>query len=405
VPTTLEEAKQHVYARRLEFYTRAVPLYAHELEQAEAICSAEKAKVKEAGGLRIIGTERHESRRIDNQLRGRSGRQGDPGSSSFYLSLQDDLLRIFGSEKRINLMERLGMEDGVPIVHPWVSRSISNAQKRVEGFHFDSRKQLIEYDDVMNQQRNTIYSLRRKVLGGENIGQLVFDLVEEAIINMVKNAAPDKTSRSDWKMAELAGEVFALMGVQIDLTYFNGDRDDLMDLIFKRVTEFYNQRTKMVGAELIRQVERFIYLQTIDRMWREHLQSMDHLREGIHFRGYAQKDPKQEYKREGFTLFTSMIFQLRNEVVERVFKAEIQQGSRERVSQDLARLQESRRRDNERLKKLQTTRTAEAPKSAAPARAAPSAFRPGPSAPPEDNLNRRQRRQMQSQERKHGKND
>lgn len=404
VPTTLEEAREHVYQKRLEFYTKAIPLYAKELEHAEAICSAEKAKVKEAGGLRIIGTERHESRRIDNQLRGRSGRQGDPGSSAFYLSLQDDLLRIFGAEKRIALMERMGMEEGVPIVHPWVSRSISNAQKRVEGFHFDSRKQLIEYDDVMNQQRNTIYTLRRKVLGGENIGQLVFDLVEQAIVNMVRIAAPDKTNQSEWKLEDLQADVFALMGVQIDLSKFHGDRDDLMDTIFKRVSEFYDQRTKEVGVDLIRQVERFIYLQTIDRLWREHLQAMDHLREGIHFRGYAQKDPKQEYKREGFNIFTTMIFQLRNEVIERVFKAEIQQGSRERVSQDIQELQARRRKESERLRKLQVARASEA--AAPSARPAPSVGR-SPFAPPQqgpaEQPNRKQRRQMQSIEKKRGK--
>jgi len=408
VPKTLEEAKEQVYQKRLAFYKKAVPLYEKELHEAEAICNAEKVKVKEAGGLRIVGTERHESRRIDNQLRGRSGRQGDPGSSSFYLSLQDDLLRIFGSEKRINLMERLGMEDGVPIVHPWVSRSISNAQKRVEGFHFDSRKQLIEYDDVMNQQRNTIYSLRRKVLGGENIAQLVFDLVEGAIINMVRIAAPDKTSQSEWKLSELEADVFGLMGVQVDLSHFNGDRDDLMDLIFKRVSAFYKQRTNEVGEELVRQVERFIYLQTIDRMWREHLQAMDHLREGIHFRGYAQKDPKQEYKREGFNLFTSMIAQLRNEVIERVFKAEIQQGSRERVSEDLQRLQQRRRQEAEQLKRLQKSQeAAQATRAARPTQEKPaqeprrSMF--APPQPEQPHLNRKQRRQMQSHDRKQGK--
>lgn len=406
VPQTLEEAKEHVYTQRLDFYKKAVPLYERELKDAEVICHAEKEKVKEAGGLRIIGTERHESRRIDNQLRGRSGRQGDPGSSQFYLSFQDDLMRIFGAEKRISLMERIGMEDGEPIIHPMVTRMISNAQKRVEGFHFDSRKQLIEYDDVMNQQRNTIYSLRRKVLGGENITQLIFDLVEESVINMVKIAAPERASQSEWKLTDLESEVFALFGAQIDLGQFKGDRDDLLDLVFSRVSQYYEAKAAEVGPELVKQVERFIYLQTIDRMWREHLQSMDHLREGIHFRGYAQKDPKQEYKREGYGIFLNMVYRLRNEVIEKVFKAEIQQGSRERVSQDIARLQDKRRAEAERLKKMQTTR-ALGSESGGPSsgKGGGSMSTPFTNPPEADGLNRKQRRLMESRERKTKKTD
>jgi preprotein translocase subunit SecA len=353
LPKTIEEAQERVYHNRKAFYEKAVALYAKELEKTEVICAEQKKKVLAAGGLRIIGTERHESRRIDNQLRGRAGRQGDPGSSSFYLSLQDDLMRIFGSDRMISVMERLGMEDGVPIEHPWVSRSIANAQKRVEGFHFDSRKQLIEYDDVMNQQRNAVYTLRRKVLGGENIRDLVFDLVEQTIVNMVAIAAPEKSSPSEWKLAELQEEIQALLGVRVDIANFKGDRDDLMDFVYREVEKFYAAKEKEVGSELLRQVERFIYLQTIDRLWKEHLQAMDHLRDGIHFRGYAQKDPKQEYKREGFNIFTNMTYRLRSEVIEKIFKAEIQQGSREKVAQDISRLRENQRRDAERLKKNQ----------------------------------------------------
>lgn len=353
LPGTIEEAKQHVYEQRKAFYEKAIALYQVEIAKSEEICAEEKQKVLAAGGLHIVGTERHESRRIDNQLRGRSGRQGDPGSSCFYLCLQDDLMRIFGSDRMISVMERLGMEDGIPIEHPWVSRSIANAQKRVEGFHFDSRKQIIEYDDVMNQQRNAIYGLRRRVLDGASIRSLVFDLVEYGIVNMVNLAAPEKTASAEWKLKELQNNLYATLGIQVDLNHFHGDRDDLMDLVYRQAEHTYLSKEKEVGEELLRQVERFVYLQTIDRLWKEHLQAMDHLRDGIHFRGYAQKDPKQEYKREGFATFISMMHRLRMEVLQKIFKAEIQQGSREKVTKDITRMQQMRRQEAERLKKAQ----------------------------------------------------
>ncbi|MEI6789650.1 MAG: preprotein translocase subunit SecA [Myxococcaceae bacterium] len=342
---------------RKEFQEQAIKLYAQELEKAEKICKEEKQKVLEAGGLRIIGTERHESRRIDNQLRGRSGRQGDPGSSRFYLSLQDDLMRIFGSDKMISVMERLGMKDAEPIEHPWVSKSIANAQKRVEGFHFDSRKQLIEYDDVMNQQRNAIYSLRRQVLGGENIRKLVFDLVEDTIVNLVQMAAPEKTSSGEWKLHEMCEDLFALTGVRVELDKLPHTREDIMDFLYQQMSDFYTNKEKQMDTELIRRVERLIYLQIIDQFWKEHLQSMDHLREGIHFRGYAQKDPKQEYKKEGFILFNSMRFRLRHAVLERIFKAEIRVGSREQLEQDMARLEAMQRAAKEEMERRQKLNT------------------------------------------------
>ena len=338
---------------RKEFQEKAIPLYAQELEKSEQICKAEKQQVLEAGGLRIIGTERHESRRIDNQLRGRAGRQGDPGSSRFYLSLQDDLMRIFGSDRMISVMEKLGMKDGEPIEHPWVSKSIANAQKRVEGFHFDSRKQLIEYDDVMNQQRNAIYSLRRQVLGGENIRKLVFDLLEDTLINLVRIAAPEKTSPHEWKLNELCNDLFSLTGFQLDPLKLPVSREDLLDFIYLELSKFYEKKEKQVDIELIRRVERLIYLQIIDQFWKDHLQSMDHLREGIHFRGYAQKDPKQEYKKEGFILFNNMRLTLRHTVLERIFKAEIRVSSREQLEKDMARLEAMQRAAKEEMERRQ----------------------------------------------------
>jgi preprotein translocase subunit SecA len=372
-----------------ELQEKAIKLYAQELEKAEKICKDEKQKVLSAGGLRIIGTERHESRRIDNQLRGRSGRQGDPGSSRFYLSLQDDLMRIFGSDKMISVMERLGMKDGEPIEHPWVSKSIANAQKRVEGFHFDSRKQLIEYDDVMNQQRNAVYSLRRQVLGGENIRKLVFDLVEDTIVNLVQIACPEKTSPNEWKLQELCDDLFALTGVRVDPLTLPPNRSDIMDKLYQEMSSFYAKKEKEVDVELIRRVERLIYLQIIDQFWKDHLQAMDHLREGIHFRGYAQKDPKQEYKKEGFVLFNSMRFNMRHAVIERIFKAEIRIGSREQLAADMAKLEAMQKAAQEEMARRQKLgRGQNVP-------AGPGAA-PEPEAEPEHKPNRAQRRHLKA---------
>jgi preprotein translocase subunit SecA len=353
MPSTIGEAKDLIYRERKEFYDKAVALYEKELEIASAICSKEKEEVLKTGGLRIVGTERHESRRIDNQLRGRAGRQGDPGSSIFFLSLQDDLMRIFGSERMIGMMEKLGMDDDTPIEHPWVSKSIANAQKRVEGFHFDSRKQLIEYDDVMNQQRKTIYTLRRKVLMGHGIKELIFDLVEQAVVSLVTIVAPEKTPSNEWRLSQLEKDVENIFGVKLDLSNFGISRDDLMNSVFKQITDYYNEKEAGVGQSMLRQVEHFIYLQTIDRRWKEHLQAMDHLREGIHFRGYAQKDPKQEYKKEGFFLFSSMMSFIRDEVLEKVFKVEIKQNDAEKIQIDLRELQAKQAAEAEILKRRQ----------------------------------------------------
>lgn len=365
LPATIEEAQELIYRDRKKFYERSIELYTEELKRAQDICSKEKKKVLDAGGLRIIGTERHESRRIDNQLRGRAGRQGDPGSSLFYLSLQDDLMRIFGSDRMIGMMERLGMENDVPIEHPWVTKAIANAQKRVEGFHFDSRKQLIEYDDVMNQQRNTIYGLRRRVLQGHGIKEMIFDLVEQAVVNMVSAAAPEKASNSEWKLSQLENDVKNLLGIKVELQDFSGDRNGLMDALFTQVAKYYEEKERSIGESVIRQIEHFIYLQTIDQRWKDHLQAMDHLREGIHFRGYAQKDPKQEYKKEGFFLFSNMMAHIRDEVLEKVFKVEIQQESEEKARREIDALKERQREMAEKLKSRQVLGRGQAAASSA----------------------------------------
>jgi len=351
-PETLEDAEKLILRDRKSFYEQAINIYAEELKRAEAVSAGEKEKVLASGGLRIIGTERHESRRIDNQLRGRAGRQGDPGSSCFYLSLEDDLMRVFGSNKMVGLMDKLGMEEDTPIEHPWVSKSIAGAQKRVEGFHFDSRKQLIEYDDVMNQQRTSVYNLRRKVLDGKDITNLVFDLLEDCIVNLVNGAAPEKTSPADWRLTELAENIFGLFAVKINLEDFSGTQDDLMNKLFTDIATEIKKKSDSVGSELLSQVQRFIYLQTIDQRWKEHLSHMDHLREGIHFRGYAQKDPKQEYKKEGFQLFLHMMAMIRDETLEKVFKAEIKPGAQERIEQDISALRAKQREEAEKMQKL-----------------------------------------------------
>ncbi len=324
LPKTAEEAQNYIQQSREEFYKKSIELYAKHLSVFEAECKAEKERVKEAGGLRVIATERHESRRIDNQLRGRSGRQGDPGSSRFFLSLDDDLMRIFANEKMVAMMDRFGMNDEQPIEANMVNKAIENAQKRVEGMHFDSRKNIIEYDDVMNQQRKAIYGLRKAILAAdparplleheeeapspEIMRELVFDMVERAVVAKTQQHCPEKTAAAEWTLRDLEKEYADLFAVEMDLEPGRGDRDDVMDRAFDAIEQSWNQRTAHLGEEgptMYAQAGGYIYLETIDTRWKEHLQVMDHLREGIHLRGYGQKDPKQEYKKEGYRIFLS----------------------------------------------------------------------------------------------------
>jgi preprotein translocase subunit SecA len=243
---------------------------------------------------------------------------------------------------------------------------------------------LIEYDNVMNQQRGAIYRLRRQVLGDANIKKLVFDCVEEMIVNLVQIAAPEKTSPNEWKLEELCGDILALTGVKFEAKSLPLDRQDLMDHLYRGLSSFYATKEKEVDPQVIRRVERLIYLQLIDQSWKNHLQAMDHLREGIHFRGYAQKDPKQEYKKEGFLIFNNMRAQLRNAVLERVFKAEIKMASREQMAADMARLEEMQRALMERQKQTQKLGSGQS------IQATPSMQEERP----EQKLNRAQRRNM-----------
>ncbi len=285
-------------------------------------------QVKQAGGLRIIGTERHESRRIDNQLRGRAGRQGDPGSSRFYLSLDDSLMRIFAGDRVRAIMDRLGT-DGEPIEAKMVSRSIESAQRKVEGRNFDIRKQLLEYDDVSNDQRKVLYGQRNEVLEEADSGPLVANLRDAAITDFVRTYVPAESMEEQWDIPALQTALEAEWQVSVPLIDMlekndNMGDEDIVEAVLAQARENYEAKVALVGKEQWVSFERAILLQTIDTLWREHLSSLDHLRQGIHLRGYAQKDPKQEYKREAFELFSGMLERIRNETARVLMTVQIQ---------------------------------------------------------------------------------
>jgi len=288
--------------------------------------------VTDLDGLRIIGTERHESRRIDNQLRGRSGRQGDPGSSRFYLALEDDLLRIFGGERITGIMEKLGMEEGEPIEHNLISRAIENAQAKVEGHNFDIRKQLIEYDDVMNQQREVIYKQRREALMGKSLKSSIEDMISEKAEVIADMFADEKALPEDWDMKGLNEAVYKQFNFRLnsfDEDTLDGlNRDGLGQLIYESALEIYNQREAVIGEEDFRQLERVVMLQTVDNLWKDHLLSMDYLKEGIGLRGYAQQNPLLIYKKEGFELFQEMISRVKEETLGVLFRIQIAESER-----------------------------------------------------------------------------
>jgi preprotein translocase subunit SecA len=284
--------------------------------------------VIKAGGLHIVGTERHESRRIDNQLRGRSGRQGDPGSSRFYLSLEDPLLRIFGGERLGMIMQKLKMPEGEPIEHPIVNRSIEKAQHRVESRNFDIRKQLLEYDDVANDQRRVIYQQRNELLEGEDIAETVGNMIRGEIDTTVKRYIPPESVEEQWDIAGLETALAADFQIQAPVgEWLKGEAEIDEETVRNRVGELaekaWKLREEQVGVELMRQFERSLMLQTLDHHWREHLASLDHLRQGIHLRGYAQKNPKQEYKREAFELFSDMLDRIKQDVVKVVLTVQV----------------------------------------------------------------------------------
>ncbi len=350
------------------------------LARYQAQCDAEKDEVRTAGGLCVIGSERHESRRIDNQLRGRSGRQGDPGSSRFYLSLEDDLMRIFGGERITSIMTSLGMKEGEVIQHPLVNRSIENAQRRVEGHNFDIRKHLLEYDDVMNDQRIAVYKLRRRVLSADAAAtkELVLDAIEDVIINVVERTCPEKVNVDQWKIDELELMLKEQFNVELSMGEVKDvTREVIEDTIFANVEKVLLAKESEYGADAYYGVSRIIYLQTIDQLWKEHLRDMDHLREGISLRGYAQKDPKQEYKKEGYNLFLSMMSVVTSDVLQKIFRVVITQETSEEYQ---ARLE--RQRDKQR--QLMQSRATQAAAPAATAKNGASGAAPVNGTPEDD---------------------
>ncbi len=310
-------------------------------EQARADWQERHDRVVELGGLHVIGTERNESRRIDNQLRGRSGRQGDPGSSRFFLSLEDDLLRIFASERVGSLMERMGMPEGEPIEHPWINKAISNAQRKVEGRNFDIRKQLLEYDDVANQQRQLIYDQRRYLMEADDVSDTIETFREEVLDTVFHQHIPPGSVEEEWDTEGLEEGLFHVFGMHLPVRQWLEEdsslyEETLKDKIWQALTDYYREKEASVGTEVMREFEKVVTLQVLDNQWKDHLAAMDHLKEGIHLRGYAQRQPVQEYKREAFSLFENLLERFKREVVELLYKVQV------RAESDVEDLEESR---------------------------------------------------------------
>jgi preprotein translocase subunit SecA len=328
-------------------------------------CVEERERVLEAGGLHILGTERHESRRIDNQLRGRSGRQGDPGSSRFYLSLEDDLMRIFASDRVSAIMQRLGMEEGEPIEAGIVTRAIANAQKKVEERNFDVRKHLLEYDDVMNKQREVVYSMRRKILSGHGTKDMLLEYIEDLVEHVLELHIPPKAHPEDWNLEAITDALFQQFGArfEIDLGQLDHANEQALHThVATMVLAQYAEREAEIGSELLRLVEQDILLRTIDSLWKDHLLSMDHLKEGIGLRAYRQVDPLREYQREGFEYFTALVRQVKADAVGILFRIHVEK------PEDVARRQAQQARAPARI--TLTRGPAPQPAPAAPSQAA-----------------------------------
>lgn len=313
-----------------------------EIAQAKAQWQKRHDQVVEAGGLHILGTERHESRRIDNQLRGRAGRQGDPGSSRFYLSLQDNLMRIFASDRMAQMMRRLGVQQGEAITHSIVSRAIENAQRKVEGHNFDIRKQLLDYDNVANDQRHVIYEQRDKLMEVEDISETIRHLLTEVADNVISDHIPPDSVEDLWDVKGLQTTLEQEFKIEAPVRQWldedkNLHEESLREKIKQKFLELYQEKEQQVGPELMRRFEKSVMLNSLDTFWKEHLAQMDHLRQSIGLRGYAQKDPKQEYKREAFNLFKSMLENIKREVVAILTKVEV------RAQEDVDAIDEQRR--------------------------------------------------------------
>jgi preprotein translocase subunit SecA len=322
-----EDGQTSIFYYNGNEYTVPTDAWADALNRYKAQTDVEHDEVIAVGGLHILGTERHESRRIDNQLRGRAGRQGDPGSSRFYLALEDDLMRIFAKEWISNLLQKLGMEEGVPIESKMISRRIETAQKAVEGQHFESRKHLLEYDDVMNKQREAVYGLRRRLLEGTDQKDLILeDYVSAILAELIEEYCPAKAHAADWNIKGLKDAVFTRFGVDFLAEGVKADtlnRQELGDAIFEKLKERYDAKEKLIGPEAMRHHERMIMLSVIDQQWKDHLLSMDHLKEGIGLRGYGQHDPLVEYKKESFDMFEAMMQRFQEDTVRYLYLMQI----------------------------------------------------------------------------------
>ncbi|MDX7685150.1 preprotein translocase subunit SecA [Aeromonas caviae] len=310
-----------------------------------------------AGGLHIIGTERHESRRIDNQLRGRSGRQGDPGSSRFYLSMEDTLMRIFASDRVTGMMKKLGMEEGEAIEHPWVTKAIENAQRKVEGRNFDIRKNLLEFDDVANDQRKVVYEQRNELLDTNDISETIHVIRDDVYGAIIDEYIPPQSLEEMWDVPGLEARLKSDFALDLPLQHWLAEDDKLYEeklreRILDEATKLYAHKEELVGKEVLRNFEKAVMLQTLDGLWKEHLAAMDHLRQGIHLRGYAQKNPKQEYKRESFDLFTQMLETLKRDVVSILSRVQVQE-------RDVEAMEEQQRQQAEAAPRTYTHATAE----------------------------------------------
>ena len=314
--------------------------------QIEEAHKADEQDVKDAGGLYVLATERHESRRIDNQLRGRSGRQGDPGKSSFFLSLEDDLMRIFGSERLDKVLSSLGMKEGEAIVHPWVNKSLERAQAKVEGRNFDIRKQLLKFDDVMNDQRKVIFSQRREIMEAEDLSEITADMRSQVIDDLVDAHIPAKSYADQWDTEGLYAQCIAQLGIDVPVIEWAAeegvDDEGLRERLEEATEKLMEEKAVAFGPEVMRNIEKQILLQTIDGKWREHLLTLEHLRSVVGFRGYAQRDPLNEYKTESFQLFESLLDGLRSDVTQKL--AQIRPMTQEEQAAMVAQAQEQQRR-------------------------------------------------------------
>lgn len=323
-----------------------------QIAQIKADWQVRHDAVLAAGGLHIIGTERHESRRIDNQLRGRSGRQGDPGSSRFYLSMEDALMRIFASDRVSGMMRKLGMKPGEAIEHPWVTKAIANAQRKVESRNFDIRKQLLEYDDVANDQRRAIYTQRNELLDVSDVSDTINSIREDVFKATIDAYIPPQSLEEMWDIPGLQERLKNDFDLELPIAEWLDKEPELheetlRERILAQAIEMYQRKEEVVGAEMMRHFEKGVMLQTLDSLWKEHLAAMDYLRQGIHLRGYAQKDPKQEYKRESFAMFAAMLESLKYEVISTLSKVQV------RMPEEVEAMELQRREEAERLAQMQ----------------------------------------------------